>query len=60
MLHMNVLHTCLYICAPCMNLVECLDLGLQIVVSHNVDVETWALTLWKNQQLLFSNLENNF
>lgn len=60
MLYMNVLHTCLYVYAPCMNLIECLDLELQIVVSHNVDVETWTLALWKNQQLLFSSLENNF
>lgn len=59
MLHMNILHTCVYVYAPCMNLTECLDLGLQIVVSHNVDVETWTLALWKNQQLLFSSLENN-
>lgn len=60
MLHVNVLHTCLYVYAPCVNLIECLDLELQIVVSHNVDVETWTLALWKNQQLLFSSLENNF
>lgn len=59
MLHMNVLHTCMYVYAPCVNLIECLDLGLQIVVSHNVDVEMF-LALWKSQQLLFSSLENNF
>lgn len=51
MLHMNVLHTCMYVYAPCVNLIECLDLGLQIVVSHNVDVE---MALWPSGRV------NNF